>query len=72
MAATRLIAMHHLKGKTIKQCLKDRIEYSLNSVKTENGEVIITELQVEGRKRMSAIDFLRGINKDVLLGKIFE
>ena len=41
-------------------------------VKTENGEVIITELQVEGRKRMSAIDFLRGINKDVLLGKIFE
>ena len=40
MAATRLIAMHHLKGKTIKQCLKDRIEYSLNSVKTENGEYV--------------------------------
>ena len=38
MAATRLIAMHHLKGKTIKQCLKDRIEYSLNPIKTENGE----------------------------------
>ena len=38
MAATKLIAMHHLKGKTIKQCLKDRIEYSLNPVKTENGE----------------------------------
>lgn len=42
-------------------------------IKTENGEVIITELQVEGRKRMSTTDFLRGIsNKDVLLGKIFE
>lgn len=42
-------------------------------VKTVNGEVIITELQVEGRKRMSATDFLRGINnKDALLGKIFE
>ena len=41
-------------------------------IKTENGEVIITELQIEGRKKMSAIDFLRGINKDVLLGKIFE
>lgn len=40
MAATRLIAMHHLKGKTIKQCLKDRIEYSLNPVKTENGEYV--------------------------------
>lgn len=38
MAAIKLIAMHHLKGKTIKQCLKDRIEYSLNPVKTENGE----------------------------------
>ena len=40
MAATRMIAMHHLKGKTIKQCLKDRIEYSLNPVKTENGEYV--------------------------------
>ena len=40
MAATRLIAMHHLKGKSIKQCLKDRIEYSLNPVKTENGEYV--------------------------------
>ena len=42
-------------------------------VKTENGEVIITELQLEGRKRMTAQDFLRGVvNKDALLGKIFE
>lgn len=40
MATTRMIAMHHLKGKTIKQCLKDRIEYSLNPVKTENGEYV--------------------------------
>lgn len=42
-------------------------------VKTENGEVIITELQLEGKKKMSASDFLRGVvNKEVLLGKIFE
>ena len=40
MAATRLIAIHHLKGKTLKQCLNERIEYSLNSVKTENGEYV--------------------------------
>lgn len=40
MAATRLIAMHHLKGKNMKQCLKDRIEYSLNPMKTENGEYV--------------------------------
>lgn len=42
-------------------------------VKTENGEVIITELQVEGRKRMDTKDFLRGIvDKNRLLGKVFE
>ena len=40
MAATRLIAMHHLKGKSIKQSLKDRIEYSLNPVKSENGDLV--------------------------------
>ena len=42
-------------------------------IKTENGEVIITELQLEGRKKMSASEFIHGaVNKDVLLGKIFE
>jgi len=42
-------------------------------LKTENGEVIITELQLEGRKRMSAVEFLHGVvNKDKLIGRIFE
>lgn len=42
-------------------------------VKTQDGEVIITELQLEGRKRMSTSDYLRGVsNKSELLGKIFE
>lgn len=42
-------------------------------VKTENGEVIITELQLEGKRKMTAKEFLNGVvNKDVLLGKIFE
>ena len=42
-------------------------------IKTENGEVIITELQLEGRKRMTASEFLRGaVNKEMLLGKIIE
>lgn len=40
-------------------------------VKTIDGEVIITELQVEGRKRMTVESFLRG-NKEELIGKIFE
>lgn len=42
-------------------------------VKTQDGEVVITELQFEGRKRMSAKDYLFGVvNKNDLLGKVFE
>lgn len=42
-------------------------------IKTENGEVIITELQLEGKRRMRASEFLNGvINKDKLVGRIFE
>lgn len=40
-------------------------------VKVSNGEVILTEVQLEGRKRMSASEFINGIaNKDELVGKI--
>lgn len=42
-------------------------------VKTQNGEIIITELQLEGKRRMSANEFVNGVvNKDVLVGRIFE
>lgn len=42
-------------------------------VKTENGEVIITELQLEGRKKMSANEFINGVvNKDKFIGRVFE
>lgn len=40
MAATRLIALHINKGKTIAQCLADRTDYSQNAEKTNNGEFI--------------------------------
>ena len=40
MAATRLIAMHQNNGKSIKQSLKDRIDYAENKEKTEDGELI--------------------------------
>lgn len=40
MAATRLIAIHHLKGKSILQCLRDRINYSQNPEKTKQGETV--------------------------------
>ncbi len=38
MAATRLIALHVNKGKTIAQCLKDRTDYAKNGEKTERGK----------------------------------
>lgn len=40
MAATRLIALHINKGKTVAQCLADRTDYSQNEKKTENGKYI--------------------------------
>lgn len=40
MAATRIIPMHHNKGKTVAQCLKARIDYAENGEKTEEGEFI--------------------------------
>ncbi len=40
MAATRLIALHVNKGKTIAQTLSDRTDYSKNEEKTEGGKYI--------------------------------
>ena len=40
MAATRLIALHINKGKTIAQCLRDRTDYAQNPGKTEKGELV--------------------------------
>ena len=40
MAATRLIALHVNKGKTVAQCLNERLDYSQNPIKTEQGELI--------------------------------
>lgn len=40
MAATRLIALHVNKGKSVAQCLDDRTDYSQNAEKTKGGEFI--------------------------------
>ncbi len=40
MAATRLIAPHVNKGKTVAQCLADRTDYSENAAKTDEGKYI--------------------------------
>jgi len=42
-------------------------------IKTINGEIVLTEVQLEGHKRMSTRDFLNGLrNKELLMGKICE
>ncbi len=41
-------------------------------VKASDGEIIIKELQEEGRKRMSAKDYLNGLqDRDSLIGRVF-
>ncbi len=40
MAATRLIALHKNKGKSVAACLKSRTDYAQNPDKTEHGELI--------------------------------
>ena len=40
MATTRIISMHASHGKTIADCLTDRIDYSKNPDKTQGGELI--------------------------------
>ena len=40
MATTRIISMHVSHGKTIADCLTDRIDYSKNPDKTQGGELI--------------------------------
>lgn len=41
-------------------------------VKVSNGEIIFTNVQPEGKKKMAASDFLNGINKDEFIGKILD
>ena len=42
MAATRLIAMHQNKGRSLQKWLKDRTDYAQNPEKTEGGELVST------------------------------
>ena len=40
IAATRLIALHKNKGKSVVACLKSRTDYAQNPEKTEQGELV--------------------------------
>lgn len=41
-------------------------------VSTYDGEIIITELQVAGKRKMNVKEYLNGINSENLIGKVFE
>ena len=49
MATTRIISMHVSHGKTIADCLTDRIDYSKNPDKTQGGELL--RMRPENRRR---------------------
>ena len=52
---------------TIIDVLKDGI-----AVKTQDGKIIIEELKVEGKKKMSCKEYLNGIKKEEIINKKFE
>lgn len=41
-------------------------------VNTIDGEIVITEFQIAGKKRMKVRDYFNGIDKESLLGKVFK
>ena len=42
-------------------------------VKVSNGEIVLTEIQPEGKKKMKASEYLNGLqDKNSIIGKIFE
>jgi len=41
-------------------------------VKVENGEIVFTTVQLEGKKKMSAKEFINGHNKEITVGKVLD
>ena len=39
---------------------------------TRDGEIIITDIKISGKKRMKVKDYLNGVKGDTLLGKVFK
>ena len=42
------------------------------SVKTSDGEIILTDIKPFGKKRMDAYSYVNGVGKDNLIGKVFK
>ena len=41
-------------------------------VSTKDGEIIITQIKIEGKNKVKVADYLNGIDKDSLIGKVFK
>ena len=41
-------------------------------VSTKDSEIVLTEIKVEGKKKMKCKDYLNGVNKEELIGKVFN
>ena len=41
-------------------------------VSTLDGEIIIKDIKIEGKKRVNVKDFLNGCDKDSFMGKVFK
>ncbi len=41
-------------------------------VSTQDSEIIIKDIKIEGKKRVKVHDFLNGVDKDSLIGKVFK
>lgn len=60
------VFMQHKNGEIV-ALYKDGI-----GVSTMDSEIIITSIKIEGKKQVSVRDYLNGIDKDSLIGKVFE
>ena len=58
VAATRLIALHANKGKTISQCIRDRTDYAKNGEKTERANPAALVDSPRLRKKLEDYDYL--------------
>ena len=63
MATTRIISMHVSHGKTIADCLTDRIDYSKNPEKTQGGE-LISAYECDPKNRRRGVSLLQAAVPD--------
>ena len=72
---TKIVKIYRARmGKNLSKALPSQVVNVYKdgfAIKTNDGEIIIEELKVEGKKKMDATSFLNGVDKDSFLGKLF-